>query len=212
MSRDFPEPNDPSSDGLNRIEDALASLQPNEPAIDRDRLMYQAGWVAAEAAQSRRVGPRLWRAATCVSTAAALLLLVTRGEQLVTQPANQQPVVAKAETDPQEPPSEVVSSHDWNQPQVVETPPRRLPVFRAASPSPASNYLAMRQAAIEGRFSFSSPDEDIGDDADSYPTRPPATSRNLMRELLRDEQPSPAPVAPDNNARRSPTTELENVV
>lgn len=58
----------------NDIERALAKVVLAAPAIDRDALMHRAGYVAGEAAASRRPALRVWRAAACVSAVACLVL------------------------------------------------------------------------------------------------------------------------------------------
>jgi len=74
----------PADDGLNlapdlqALEAAWGQLRPSAPQIDRDRLMYQAGWTAAESAAAQRHGslPRLaWPVALGGMTAVAATLL-----------------------------------------------------------------------------------------------------------------------------------------
>lgn len=61
---------------LEQVEEALAAITLPSSSIDRDRLMYDAGWAAAEA---RKVQPPrrawLWQAATAISSVAAVVLL-----------------------------------------------------------------------------------------------------------------------------------------
>lgn len=64
---------------LSALEQQLAAMQPAAPAVDRDRLMYQAGWEAAQAIAAKRVMPRVWRAVACLSTAAMLVLVLQLG-------------------------------------------------------------------------------------------------------------------------------------
>ncbi|MCR4414619.1 MAG: hypothetical protein NUV77_19555, partial [Thermoguttaceae bacterium] len=61
---------------LKAIEAALASLVPRRDVLDRDRLMYRAGWAAARAARRGRAAARAWAVAFSTMTAVAATLLV----------------------------------------------------------------------------------------------------------------------------------------
>ncbi len=61
---------------LKAIEAALASLVPRGGVLDRDRLMYRAGWAAALAARPSRGAARAWAAAFSIMTAVAATLFV----------------------------------------------------------------------------------------------------------------------------------------
>lgn len=61
---------EPLKPELAALEAALASLTPQAPRLDRDRLMFQAG----QAAPRRRAGAWLWPCATAASLALAAVL------------------------------------------------------------------------------------------------------------------------------------------
>ena len=169
--------NEPDKNSINEFEARLAALRPAEPEIDRDHLMYEAGWAAAEArlTDSPSGSPTVWKLATAASSLAAAALLVV----VVNRPASP---VAQASVNLTPAPSTLnANAND------VE-PPRQTPTRRRAglAPAPAAPYLALRHAAITGRLdAFDRPTTRTSEA--SRPVRAPSTTRNLMEELLSDQ-------------------------
>jgi hypothetical protein len=81
---------------LKAFEDALKALAPSPPAINRDRLMYQAGKSAAPA-------PRGWQAATAVLSCLVVALAATSALR-PPPPAQERVVYVRVHAQPPEPP------------------------------------------------------------------------------------------------------------
>lgn len=129
---------------LNEVERALASLQPKQSGVDRDRLLYLAGQASVERIVPRRFG--IWQATTLVSTSAAVVLaviLVVRGESQVVSDTRY--VERKSET-----------SESPVQPQQHNIPRNwNLTEYSASIPdvsSTKSHYLTMRRNALKHGF------------------------------------------------------------
>ena len=176
---------------MNEIETKLASLQPERPAIDRDSLMYEAGWAAAESARDGATTTtpslRIWQAATCLSTAAALLLmaqLTLPAESTSEAPLAGPVVVENTVKNPANTNSERVDP-----PQ----PATELAVSPAVEPASRWPRQAMLLSALSNRVSslegVALTPRGLAPGRFYYPSEggrsnAPATSRNLMRELM----------------------------
>lgn len=177
---------------LAELENRLRNLAPTASTVDREALMYRAGWEAAEAAlQTRRFSTaKLWIwPATSAALAATLLLVLTlrpeRAErsarlqqQMETQVAPPQPIdTGKTQAAP---PVQVRN-------QTTPTMTRQLNRY-----APTAPLLAMRERAL--RFDFEDPTADaISDDG------PIAASTN--RELLEEYLPAPTTTNPTSQRR-----------
>lgn len=156
------------------IEQLLGSFSPAPVEIDRDRLMFQAGMRAAQAAGelpsltlgAHALRARLWPVVAMVSTAAAVVLGVIawqRPERIVVveRPVEQQLVVE--EPLPQ-----------W--PEQVTSPslPNAIPTF-----DPVLNYIHRRDLILrDGPDAL--PAQPIGD---NHVARVTPTQRELLKEL-----------------------------
>ena len=189
----------------------LASLSPAAPAIDRDALMYQAGWAAAEEAYSQRPASqarkgqlwsaRLWNGAACLSTA-ALVLVLLRPAATTTTPTTA-PNTARADR------SVAGESQSGETASEAETtnPPTIARVVRGpiAPPDEPENYLALRRVALTRGLAWSR--EPVVFDANqSGRAASPPTVRSLMREFLGPQPDRGAPDSGgDNSARNNET-------
>lgn len=164
---------------LAELENRLRNLAPTASTVDRETLMYRAGWEAAEAAlQTRRLSTaKLWIwPATSVALAATLLLVLTlrpestelsasSQQQNSTNEATQQPAEAN---DIKAMPAVQVQNQ-----AVQAIVPRRN---RYASTAP---LLAMRERAL--RFEFDDPSTNAVADDGPLTT---STNRKLLEEYL----------------------------
>jgi hypothetical protein len=125
------------------LEAALRTLAPAAPAIDRDRLMFEAGVASARPSVHR------WRGATAAAGAIAALLVVALGVSLTAGQRDPQVVrevvyVERPETvrPSSAPSSDIIMATD------------AAPAFTTSdalllsSGSPESNYLSMRDRAL----------------------------------------------------------------
>ncbi|NOY29687.1 MAG: hypothetical protein GXP28_05790 [Planctomycetes bacterium] len=133
--------------------------------VDRDGLMYQAGWAAAEA--SRKSG-WLWPTTSVVLAASVVVLAA-----LLLSSSSEMSSVARVEveTKPVAVPVVVVEPKE----PVINT--WRQPKLRWTSRSP---FLVMRERAL--RMEFDEPDSMAWADGDYVPKA--VTARELMQEIL----------------------------
>lgn len=170
-----------------KMESQLASFLPAAPAIDRDRLMFEAGWQAAVAtlspAPQRGLAHYGWPAATALATAASVMLAV----MLVRQPP-QGEFVAQTPQSEQSDETEVTPSLPASEPERIDeasfvATPAPLPwPFRNVSLG-SDTYLAVRTAVLEtgiGALRSSEPTMSLSAET----IRQPATMRSLMDEYL----------------------------
>lgn len=146
----------PLSSELKAVEALLATLRPAAVAIDRDRVMYEAG--AASRQASRHVGLTLRRAATGVAIAASLLCGVWIGNRTARDTSQQ--VVRTDHAQPKvESPLEATAPRD-------DARPRR--------PQPDS-YAELRRHIAAADFDFpkrtSDSEEVVPDPVPSRPGR-----------------------------------------
>ncbi|TWT76065.1 hypothetical protein Pla123a_28520 [Posidoniimonas polymericola] len=172
----------------NDFEARLAAVRPPAVQIDRDRLMYEAGWAAAEAQLARPTiqTTNWWKAASAVSTlaAAALLAVVVQQASPSTSGHTEQAVspVASAVvevTEPVEVPP--VSTLQKTRPQ-TSTPPWAAPLRS----NPSAPYLVLRQAVVAGQFDEFGIEPDKGVTVVGQP-RVLTTSRELMKQMLAEQ-------------------------
>lgn len=181
MSRDNQDRLSPADQ---KIESQLASFTPAAPAIDRDRLMFAAGWQAAmaslERTPQRGVGRYGWPAATALATAASVMLAV----MLVREPPQLGSVAQHEETIEVEvePAAPVPEPKAMVETQLM-TSPSPLPwPFRSVSLA-GDNYLAVRSAVLEVGVSSLRSTGPVSSSSDDT-VRPPATMRSLLDEYL----------------------------
>lgn len=185
-----------------QVESLLQSLVPAAPAIDRDRLMFEAGWQAALASLER--APRTsahrygWPAATALATAASVMLAVmlVREPQQVESVAQtaQREEIETVEVDPAPP---TPDAEALDEPRLVRSPSPLPWPFRNVSLG-GDTYLAVRSAVLEtGVSSLRSPEPTMSSSGETI--RPPATMRNLMDEYLPNPRPSSKADAESND-------------
>lgn len=137
---------------------SLQQLQPAAADLDRDELMFRAGFQAASKAAGEafpaagRLAPRglsdkspaLWKATTGLMTAATVALAIALARQ---EPASNAPPVA--ETAP--PVAPTTAENEITEPE-AETPPELPPAVSYKNPllaaDPSRNYLALRAAVL----------------------------------------------------------------
>lgn len=168
----------------NDFEARLAAVRPPAVQIDRDRLMYEAGWAAAEARLARPMPPanHWWKAASAVSTLAAVALLAV----VLQRPTLTASSGAASEEANTTTPSTLVEAAD---PVEGRPAPERRPAppwTAPQRPTPSAPYLALRQAVVAGQF------EDVDADAAVTPVSGPEprgliTSRDLMEQMLSEQ-------------------------
>jgi hypothetical protein len=170
-----------------KIESQLASFAVAAPVIDRDRLMFEAGWQAAmaslERTPQRGLGRYGWPAATALATAASVMLAVmlVREPQQVESVAQtaQREEVETVEVDPS-PPAHEAEAPD--EPRLVRSPSPLPWPFRNVSLG-SDTYLAVRSAVLEtGISALRSPEPTMSSSGETI--RQPATMRSLMDEYL----------------------------
>lgn len=172
-----------------QVESLLASFVPAAPAVDRDRLMFEAGWQAALAslenlpARQSKLSRYAWPAATALATAASVMLavmLVRQPEQVenVAQMAPREEV-QEVTVDPAPPTPEPEAIDEA---RLVASPPALPWPFRSVSLA-GDNYLAVRSAVLETGLSALRPSEPTMTSSDDT-VRPPVTMRSLMDEYL----------------------------
>lgn len=186
------------------IEQALASLSPTVPCVDRDALMYQAGYEAAVVNYKSDNQPaRIWQAATGLMTAATVALAVVLAQSVSDKPSvvaveppiagDHEPSVAvQAAEATEESDSKKTKDYLVNQQRSIGPP--------LYAGDPATNYIALRQAIImRGVDAWPRDNHQEGSAAGDVSTaspRPAANVRNLLHEMLSSEPP-PSSAAPN---------------
>lgn len=151
------------------IESLLRRLAPVDSTLDRDALMYQAGWDAAARSPSKTHW--LWPA-TSAALAATLLFAIT----LPTN--NPQPASLLQQTGTSAPPQKTPIAEQTVQlekPNSVHA--AFMPLNRYA---PQASLLVMRDRALRFDFDSFSPDEPPSD----LPVATETTNRQLLQEFL----------------------------
>jgi len=191
------------------LEQALAGLTPAAPEIDRDALMYQAGYAAARGLTTPRRTVRFWQGSTALMTAASVALAVALWERPTPEPVPQlveAPAVA--------PSIEAVAASEPPAPETNAAPliqPASLPVIDPLLlADPTKNYLALRAVVlrrgvdawpVERGMSPAGPPR-------SSPSRP-STVRGLMEEFL---PPPPEAKRSTNDSLNEASTHPEETV
>ncbi|MEX2091780.1 MAG: hypothetical protein WD971_03835 [Pirellulales bacterium] len=149
---------------LAALERQLTGLTPMAPSIDRDRLMYSAGRASVgRAAGPSWAGSKLWPTATALATAASVVLAT----MLVWQRDKERVAAAPPAAEMDDVAPIVAQSDLWRW-----------------SDRRQSGYLGVRQVALTrggGALEYRLPAP--GDD-ESDESPPPATARQLLKELL----------------------------
>lgn len=189
--------NDTAKPDDGNLERALSQLVPVESAVDRDQLMYQAGWEAGRATVVRRPTASIWKATTGLMTAASLGLGIMLVQQNDQGDAGASATASVANTDNH--PKLATAAMDTGESDVGETSAKPESATAGASPppryvtrarrygDPASNYLALREVVLTRgveswpvRYNASS---DLKRDERAIP--PSANSRELLEQMLR---------------------------
>ncbi|QDU58789.1 hypothetical protein [Aeoliella mucimassa] len=183
------------------LEATLRQLQPAEPQVDRDELMYRAGYAAGvehrREKTTRRSSLSIWQASTGLMTAATITLAVMLARQpdgaTAIDLANVDRMSAPVEIDDQEP----LQAPDPELPPLapVEVAEPLSPLLVVApSGDPSSNYLALRAAVllrgVDAWPDFTDRQPSTRRASDPVPTR---TMLNMRNELLRSPTPSQPP-------------------
>ena len=157
------------------LEEQLAAMSPNAPRIDRDRLMFAVGAASVRPgrlgniAEPSWLGGRLWPAAGAMMTAATVVLAA----MLLRQRDADHEMAAMPSS------AEIAATTEAAEPAVG--PSLLLPSDRIPPGYLGVRYVALTQGvgALDEETSVSS-----GLNGD---VRPPATSRELLEELLPKE-------------------------
>ena len=130
-----------------QLETLLGKFTPVDAVVDRDTLMYQAGYAAACGLAGRKSHNHFWKASTVLMTAASVALALMLTNQRPTDEAGQ---IATVEA-PAQPSDPVVVATDVVVPvtrevrPVTSDQPKPSPLLLA---DPSSNYLALRAAVL----------------------------------------------------------------
>jgi len=150
------DPTDKNPLADNELEAALAELVPTAAAVDRDQLMYQAGWDAACAATAMKGRSHFWQATSGLMTAATIALAFV----LAQQNSNRGAVAAVADRPSQdsvESKPAVAEPDNVDNSVAIASPvasaaeavsPRRFAAPAWQFGDPATNYLALREVVL----------------------------------------------------------------
>ncbi len=172
---------------LKSLEAALASLACRPASVDRDRMMFEAGWQAAE--RGRSVRRWAWPAVAAVTTAAAasllcvLLIRPPDAERVVYVPVRSPLAAPDDGRRPVAPPPTAADSPDaklaTNSPAPLEVPSVRAPSAPNDLRRPGS-YVPLRNQLL----SIESWAPPAGNPAEIGATGAPESYMDLRRELL----------------------------
>jgi hypothetical protein len=160
---------------LARLEEQLAGMSPNAPHVDRDRLMFDAGAASAQPgrlgyiAEPSWLGGRFWHAATVTMTAATVVLAA----MLLRQRDVDHELAAMPSS------AEIAATTEAAEPAVGPSlllPPDRIP----------PGYLGVRHVALTQGVGALDEKTSVSSGLNGD-VRPPATSRELLEELLPKE-------------------------
>ncbi len=196
-----------------QVEARLQNFVPSAPAIDRDRLMFDAGWQAAlvslEAAPRRGAVRFGWPAATALATAASVMLAVMLVRQ--STPVESVATAHREEVAPEQiATASTVPTVDAND-EATELPPTTSPQlpWPYRLPVGGDNYLAVRSAVLSGGVNMLR-STGYSTTSGETPEREPATMRNLLNEYLPPSETrsdSPAESDPEPMGRTLPNKE-----
>ena len=205
--------NDANRMTSDELEQALAGMVPTTPEIDRDALMYRAGYVAARGLAAERRTVRFWQGSTVLMTAASVALAITLWQRPSAEP---QPQFVKAPT--VTPPVEAVADHETpssensaapvaqSSPQISQVP--SIDPLLLADPS--KNYLALRAVVLRrGVDAWPVEREASSTGVPAAAPTGPSTVRGLMEELL---PPPPSPKRSTNDNPNEASTRQEEPV
>lgn len=166
--------------------------------IDRDQLLYQAGWEAAEAKASRPLAAWRWPTATGVMTAATVALVFLQLDSRQRLEGLEQQVAAVAVVEEVSEPEFVPppQSQPQSQPTLQKRPAWPLLAAWGLAPEPVRRErgaaLSAHWVLRDGidpleewdrtRLVHTTQPNDSSDEP--FPTRRPATARELMKEWL----------------------------
>lgn len=190
------------------LEQALAGIAPTAPEIDRDALMYQAGYAAARGLASQQRTIRFWQSSTALLAAASVALAFTVWQRPTTEP-----VVKVVEAPPSSPTPEAIAEADVpaaeNQPVVQPAVLPTIDPLLLADPS--KNYLALRAVVLRRGVDAWPVERHTLPTTSPHatPTRP-STVRGMMEELL--PPPSKPERTKNENLNEASTNREEPVV
>lgn len=152
---------------LIEVESALQRFAPSPVTVNRDELMYRAGWEAAKIQKaSSRTNLRIWQSAAGALAASLLFVLMQTADPKVPEPSviDSQPLVA-------------ATRHEETASVPKSPPPRYVQTSYLRSTAP---LLVMRSRALNQDFS-ELPASAI---SVSVSTPPVVTNRQLLEEFL----------------------------
>jgi hypothetical protein len=191
-------PTEPNlTDELSDVETLLKQYSPAASTIDRDTLMYQAGFTAGEA-RTRKTAHLLWPATTVALAASLLMLLASppenpiqqasiQPEQLPESIAEQRGPVAKSLSRNPKTPSPKPSPVNGGGRLGIGSEPKdvraaRVPLKGYFSTAP---MMVMRERALRGDFGDRPAEAEFDTWPQSSGPQPGAfTNRQLLREFL----------------------------
>jgi hypothetical protein len=187
------------------IEKVLAEFAPAPMAIDRDELMYRAGFNAARGYDtSRAAAPalphalRIWQSTTALATAASIALAFALWQQPSPQQLPQMvgaPIAEPEQLVDSEPASSATTPVLASE---TSRPPRIDPLLLA---DPTNNYFALRATILErGVDAWPVQHRTYSELPGDSGTRRPPTVRRLMEEML----PTPAPTKARDGETENP--------
>lgn len=190
---------DRSRKPTDELEAALAALVPADAAVDRDQMMYQAGWEAARRVAADKRPGHFWQVTSGLMTAATIALAITLVQRGApnnavaeatprpTQDAAESPLLPAV---PEEVPAEGVAAA----PAAEAASPRRGTERAWRFGDPASNYLALREVVLSrGVESWPAVYRDSSRTRTGPVDRSRTTNaRELLDEMLRDAKPPQA--------------------
>ncbi len=190
-----------------KIEAALKTLRPVKVDLNRDELMYQAGYAAGVSSAAQGQRPQyLWKATTGLMTAATVALAFVLASD---NGIEAQPTVAQA--------VESTDMKDTVDPVPAQTIPPPVEVISKPSllllADPSTNYLALRAAVLHRGVEtwptdYREPMPRVTEPRGSGS----ATVRDLMEELLPVERTDEIPEEEDELSTEAVTYEEESIV
>lgn len=219
MSENRQDPMTNKTQNIDPVEARLGALVPVAPQVDRDALMYQAGWAAAQAVprglNSRKVSPQFWKVTTGLMTAATVILALMLFRQPDSSSTRIVQTVESGDLEKTvEDPSLLADIPEAVAILDVVADESRRPAARHASyvlVHPSANYLALREVALtRGVDDWPIDYRQPTSEASREPSNRTSTVRQLMNELLPGVPTEPAPEA--DSPTEASTRDEESIV
>lgn len=162
------------------VERAFQACTPIAPEINRDTLMYRAGWAAAEQKLTLKPTSKLWQGMAVLSTAAAVLMAARLGT-LPTQPNEQlaTPSTVAGETELH---GWTVIPFDHDSSAFVLDQSNKFP-GTSASATAEQDYLSLRSLVLQRGVEALPESVVVG--AEASASTPVSTARSLREEFLK---------------------------